>query len=191
MLHTKKALSKSLIDLLSTDTLDRITVSDITDRCGVNRQTFYYYFKDINDLIKWTFSEMAEQAFSGKRSYATWKQTYRVMLEILIENKGFVINSYKSISRTDFEKALGEQVYLLTNKITVELAAKMKVSDENISFISRFYSYAFLGMTMEWILNGMTEPPADFAEKLDRVIKGDISAALERMRVDGPKYRYY
>lgn len=189
--QTKTALSESLIALLSQKTLDKITVSDITSRCGVNRQTFYYYFKDIYDLINWTYENLADKALSGKKTYATWKQNYCILLKIILDNKEFVLNTYSSITREEFEKAIGRKLFSLTRTVTEELSSKMQVSDENKNFISRFYSYAFLGMTLEWMLAGMTEPPAEFTERIDKVVKGDITSALERMRTDGPKYRYY
>jgi AcrR family transcriptional regulator len=50
---TKRAMSASLKKLLLQKPLKDITVGDITDDCGVNRQTFYYHFQDIADLIEW------------------------------------------------------------------------------------------------------------------------------------------
>ena len=50
-LLTEKALAASLKKLLEKKTLDKITVKDITDDCGVNRQTFYYHFHDVFDLV--------------------------------------------------------------------------------------------------------------------------------------------
>ena len=48
---TKRALAESLKKLLLEKPLDRITVSDITEDCGVSRMTFYYHFKDVYDQI--------------------------------------------------------------------------------------------------------------------------------------------
>ena len=48
---TKRALVASLKDLLAEKPLDKITVTDLTEHCGVNRMTFYYHFKDIYDLV--------------------------------------------------------------------------------------------------------------------------------------------
>ena len=50
---TKRALVASLKDLLAEKPLDKITVTDLTEHCGVNRMTFYYHFKDIYDLVEW------------------------------------------------------------------------------------------------------------------------------------------
>ena len=49
---TKKALAASLKKLLEQKTLDKITVVDLAEDCGVNRQTFYYHFQDIYDLVE-------------------------------------------------------------------------------------------------------------------------------------------
>ena len=50
---TKKALAPSLKNLLLKKPLNKITINDITDDCGINRMTFYYHFKDIYDLAEW------------------------------------------------------------------------------------------------------------------------------------------
>ena len=50
---TKRAIGASLKNLLREKKLNKITVQDIADDCGINRQTFYYHFQDINDLVEW------------------------------------------------------------------------------------------------------------------------------------------
>ena len=49
---TKRALEASLKKLLTKKPLDKITITDITEDCGINRMTFYYHFKDIYDLVE-------------------------------------------------------------------------------------------------------------------------------------------
>ena len=52
---TKRALETSLKNLLLKKPVNKITINDITEDCGVNRATFYYHFKDIYDLIEWSW----------------------------------------------------------------------------------------------------------------------------------------
>ena len=54
---TKSSLAASLKKLLEYKTLDRITISDITNNCGINRQTFYYHFDDLAGLVEWMFND--------------------------------------------------------------------------------------------------------------------------------------
>lgn len=59
---TKRALEASLKKLLLEKPLNKITINDITEDCGVNRMTFYYHFKDIYDLVDWILTEDAIKA---------------------------------------------------------------------------------------------------------------------------------
>ena len=63
---TKYALENSLKNLLLQKPLDKITISDITDDCGISRMTFYYHFKDIYDLVEWSLFRRCQKGASGK-----------------------------------------------------------------------------------------------------------------------------
>ena len=58
-LNTKQQLANALKSLMQTKPLEKITIKDIVIFCGVNRQTFYYHFKDINDLLGWIYKTEA------------------------------------------------------------------------------------------------------------------------------------
>ncbi len=49
---TKKAIMESFLRLAGKKPLDKITVRDIVDDCGINRNTFYYYFQDIYAVLE-------------------------------------------------------------------------------------------------------------------------------------------
>ena len=57
----KKAIRDSFIKLLNERPLSQITVRDIVDACGVNRNTFYYYFQDIPQLVETIINEDANR----------------------------------------------------------------------------------------------------------------------------------
>lgn len=65
---TKQALEHALKSLLLKKPFHKITINDITEECGVSRMTFYYHFKDIYDLVEWSFIEDAARALEGKRA---------------------------------------------------------------------------------------------------------------------------
>ena len=64
---TKRALEQSLKNLLLKKPLTKITISDITADCGMNRMTFYYHFKDIYDLVEWVCLEDAKRALTKRK----------------------------------------------------------------------------------------------------------------------------
>ncbi len=74
---TKRALEASLKKLLLQKPLNKITISDIAEDCGISRMTFYYHFKDIYDLVEWVCVEDAARALAGKKTYDTWQEALR------------------------------------------------------------------------------------------------------------------
>lgn len=177
---TKKALAASLKKLLSEKPLDKITVIDIVEDCEVNRQTFYYHFKDIYDLVEWIYTSEATKALDGKKTYDTWQQGFLQIFEYVHVNKAFVLNTYRSINREHLEQYLYNETYNLLIGVIEEKAANMSVRDDDKAFIANFYKYAFVGLMLEWIHNGMRETPSSIINRLNVLIHGDIDKALEK-----------
>ena len=103
---TKEIIAKTFTELLDEKPMSKITVKDIVERCGVNRNTFYYHFKDIYDLVEWSCLEDATQALQGKKTYETWQEGLQQIFEAVLENKPFIMNVYHSVSREQIETYL-------------------------------------------------------------------------------------
>ncbi len=184
---TKRALETSLKNLLLKKPLNKITVSDITEDCGINRMTFYYHFKDIYDLVEWTCVEDASRALDEKKTYDTWEQGFVQIFEAVLANKPFIMNVYRCVSRERVEKYLNQLTDGLLMGVIEERSACMTVRDEDKDFIARVYSYIFVGLMLDWVGNNMKDDPQELVERLAVVIRGDVVSALERVRIDKPK----
>lgn len=182
---TKRALEASLKKMLLQKPLDKITIADLTDDCGVNRMTFYYHFKDIYDLVEWACVEDAARALAGKKTYDTWQQGFYQIFEAVLENKPFILNVFHSVSREQVEIYLYKVTYQLIYGVIEEQAMGMAVREDDKKFIADFYKYAFVGLMLDWIRGDMREDPQIIIDRLDLLIRGDIAMALERYRTDG------
>lgn len=181
---TKNALADSLKALLELRPVDKITISDITDDCGVNRMTFYYHFQDIYDLLEWSWIREANKVLNGKKTYDTWQQGFLQIFNAVSENKQIVMNIYHSVNREQIEIYLYKLTYDLLFGVIEENAAGMEVRDDDKRFIADFYKYAFVGLILDWIRNGMKADPAQIVDRLDTLIHGDIKKALNKCRTD-------
>lgn len=180
---TKRALEQSLKNLLLKKPLTKITVSDITDDCGINRMTFYYHFKDIYDLVEWSCLEDAKRALDEKKTYDTWQQGLLQIFKAVQENKSFILNVYRCVHREQVEKYLQPLVDQLLLNVIDEEAAGITVRDEDKQFIAQVYSYMFIGLMLDWIKDDMREDPQQIVEKLSKLIKGSVSVALSRFKL--------
>ena len=183
---TKRALEASLKKLLLQKPLNKITINDIAEDCGMNRMTFYYHFKDIYDLIEWSCREDANRILEGKKTYETWQQGLLQIFEAVQENKPFILNVYRSVSREQVENYLYKVTYDLLESVVEEQAQGMSVRPEDKAFIATLYKYMLVGLLLDWIKADMKGDPQIMVERLDQVIHGSIHTALERLRTDKP-----
>lgn len=170
--------------MLAKKPLEKIRIIDITEYCGVNRQTFYYHFKDIYDLLEWVYTNEATKALGEKKTYETWQQGFKQIFQYIVNNKEFVLTTFNSVSREYLERYLYNEVYLLLIGVVEEKAKGIPVREKDKSFIADFYKYAFVGIVLDWIKSGMKEESDKIIERLNKLIYGNMEEALERYRTD-------
>lgn len=177
---TKKALEKSLKNLMLKKPLNKITINDLTEDCGINRMTFYYHFKDIYDLVEWSCAEDADRALEGNKTYETWQQGFLNIFHMVLENRAFILNVYHSVSREQVELYLYKVTYGLLYDVIDEKAKGIPVKEEDKKFIADFYKYAFVGIMLNWIKEDMKEDPKEIIERLSILMQEDLVKTLEK-----------
>lgn len=179
-LITKKALANSLKELMKDISLNKISVKQIVEDCGLNRQTFYYHFQDIFDLIEWIYRTEAVESISQYRSYDTWTDGFYKIFIYIEDNKAFCLNTLNSLGRNHLDMYL----YAVTNELLMgvvnEVSCNMNVNEEDKKFIANFYTHAFTGLVIQWMKEGMKENPKVIIEKLSELIEGNFIRALQR-----------
>ncbi|MGI6068966.1 MAG: TetR-like C-terminal domain-containing protein [Blautia sp.] len=176
---TKKALAASLKKLAKKKPLEKITVVDITEDCEVNRQTFYYHFQDIYDLVEWIFKQESIRVIDGNNTYATWQNGLLRVFGYVTENREFITSVYHSANREDLEQYLYRETFQLLLGVVEEKAEGLSVREEDKRFIADFYKFAFVGVLLEWIRGGMKEKPETIVKRMGMLLQGDFTKALE------------
>ncbi len=181
---TKRALEQSLKNLLLKKPLNKITINDITEDCGINRMTFYYHFKDIYDLVEWACLEDAQKALQQKKTYDTWQEGFLQIFQAVKENKPFILNVYHCVHREQVELYLKPLVNRLLMGVLEEESRGMSVREEDMAFIANIYSYIFIGLMLDWVRDDMREEPSTIVARLAIEIQGVFRQSLERFRMD-------
>lgn len=176
--NAKEVFAESLKKMLEKKTLDHIAVKDIVEDCGVSRQAFYYHFNDIYALIEWIFKMEATEALSNNHDINTWQQGYCRILERMRDNKILITNVYRSVSREYLEMFMYNVLHDVIFQVVEEQAKGMLVEQKHKEFIAHFYSLAVVAMGIDWVRNGMKEKPAEIAEQVAVLVKGDFRKAL-------------
>ena len=171
---TKLALEASLKKLLLKKPVDKITINDLTEDCGISRMAFYYHFKDIYDLIEWACLEDGKRALADKKTYSTWSEGLEQIFEAVLENKPFILNVYHSVSQKKIESYLYKLTYDLLADVVEEECRDAAVSGEDKALIAEFYKYGFVGMMLHWIDGGMKADYRELVQRLSSMLRGSI-----------------
>ena len=182
---TKRALEASLKKLLLQKPLDKITIQDLTTDCGISRMAFYYHFKDIYDLVEWACVEDGKRALQGKRTYNSWLEGLEQIFKAVLENKPFIMNVYRSVSKEQIESYLYKLTFELIEGVVNEKAEGTGLPEEDKRFIADFYKYGFVGVMLDWIKDGMQEDYSTIVKKMSLTLHGNISNSIGNFLDEG------
>lgn len=176
---TKKLISETFVELLSNKPFDRITIKDIVDACGINRNTFYYYYSDIYDLLEEIFKKELNEIVGGERNTSSYIEGLIKVANVAYSHKKLIGNICSSRSYEYLENYMYKSCKPIMIDVVTNAAQGLDVPDEDIEFIASFYEYAWIGVISEWFRTGMRESPAKIAGQLWLVMDG-IRRALRK-----------
>lgn len=85
-LNTKKMLADTLISLMKTKSLSKISISEIVKTCHINRKTFYYHFKDIYELFEWHLEQEMLVILNSLDSFQDFDTAFHITLDFFNKN---------------------------------------------------------------------------------------------------------
>lgn len=178
---TKQALANALKQLLQKKQITKITINDIAEACGISRMTFYYHFKDIYDLADWTLQEALHTAIADNRTHDNWQQGFLNLLDVLKAHQPLILNVYRAIDREQVERYMRREVEALLLPVVEEQAAGLQISEKGKHMVAIFYTYAFMGIVLEWIQRNMQASPQEVADTTAAMIHSGFRNSLENM----------
>lgn len=152
------ALAASIKDLMQKHSVKKISISDIVEGCDMNRQSFYYHFKDKYDLVNWIF--YTEFYLAIKEQPMQCMDLFEKICEYFYENKKFYQNSFTVRGQNSFSEYFG---YVLHYILESQLNELFK-DNENVEFYTNFYTDAIRIAIERWLREDTQIPPQHFAE---------------------------
>lgn len=181
---TKFAILKVFGDLAASRPVDKITVKDITDQCGISRNTFYYHYQDIYQVLKAYVQYSAEHVIElmvedeGEDGKAGLKE-----IRYLEANRELLCNLYRSATNEEVRNCLQSASQIIFDRLIESVSQGMEVQAEDKKILSAVCQYTVRGIMTSWMeedgmLNG--ETLEQVLVRLDYLFKGAIREALMR-----------
>lgn len=174
---TKKAIMDAFTAAIAERPLDKITVTELVKACGVNRNTFYYYFHDVYALASEVLSAGMEQAVAGLSPEVRFGGIFRVMTEYAMKNRRLIYHIYHA-DHALVEKRMFETAYAAVLPRVMADAEGLIIGEEQFEQLSAFYSYALTGSFLQWLNRGMKEPLGKYISQMNILLDHSPRAVL-------------
>ncbi len=178
---TKKVLASSLKELLQEKPLSKVTISDITNRAGVNRHTFYYHFSDINDLVLWIFASEINKYGISATPLQDWQNALISILDFAVREKSFVLAVYHSPANERIFRQLYHYSSDYVARIIDDIEPNCRLSAEDRGFLIDFINYGFIGILSKWVKEGMNYNPEELIKHLAAITDEEFKVIITRM----------
>ena len=163
---TKKAIKETFISMLEERPLSNITVKDIVEKCGINRNSFYYHYQDIPALIEEIVKEEAEQILEKYPSVSTIVECFDALIEFASHRKRAIMHIYRSVNREVFERNLmAVTEFFVSNYVNTALTNE-NIGETDKKTVVDYYKCVCFGLVLNWLNTGMTD---EYAHEIRRI----------------------
>lgn len=182
--QTQKFIMSTFMQLLEGESLDKITVRDIVEECEINRNTFYYHYSDIYDLLDDVFRVETEKFMSEDvDENTTFGEKYERAARFVLKYKKAILHIYDSKKRDVLQNYLETLAFSFISRFVKKEADGYGLPDEDIDYITGFYTHAIVGNTLGWIKRKLPSGQEKFiartAGTFNATVKDMIRQCLE------------
>lgn len=152
---TKEIIARTFTELLDEKPMSKITVKDIVERCGVNRNTFYYHFRDIPDVVEFILKKKWDEILEAPQERTSITECVEEMAALIRENRKIMLNVYRSVKRDTFLIYLNDVASYIVTEYFNKNVYKFHLNEKEIQMLIKYYKCVFVGILMEWLDHGL------------------------------------
>ena len=153
---TRQVIARTLIELLDEKPVAKITVKDIVEHCGVNRNTFYYHFRDIPDVVDYTMRQEMDRLLAGEVKARTFPALFFNVISYLTQRRRAILHIYNSLARESFLHYLHSIADYTVRQALGGFTGDSGLSDEEFE-TTCFTCRCFLeGILIDWLDHDMS-----------------------------------
>lgn len=163
---TQKAIQGSFAKLLESKPIDRITIKDITDDCGISRNTFYYHYTDLPMLVEEMLMENAEELIRAYPTIDSLEECLNVGVQFVLNNKRAANHIYNSSHRYIYERCLMKVCRRVVAEYFDLAVPEGYLNAEEREILIDYYKCVSFGVIADWCDKGMKDDYTDTFKKL-------------------------
>ena len=168
--RTKLDLESAMRELLRERPLEQIRVRELTERCNIRRQTFYYHFTDVYDLFSWSMKREQEQLCRRQEECLTWQQVFQDIFHCLQEDRPYYQTVLRLHGREGLWGLLREPMEKLRKSLSAYYQRRYPEIWETEAAKNYGENIVLLQIVLEaWVNNEEEIDPEVFVKKVEAI----------------------
>ncbi len=177
---TKKAIKESFWKLLNEQPLNQISVRDIVEDCGINRNSFYYHFQDIPSLIEEIVMDAANVLINKYPNISSIDECFEAAFRFSLDNKKAILHICNSVNRNIYEQYLMQICEYVVTTYFNTVFHENAISEEYRSLFILFTKCELFGLFIDWVNSGMPENAIDKLKHILSISSGLSDEMIKR-----------
>ena len=144
----KEEICATLKQMMKRKSIQKITIQDLADECGISRYTFYYHFTDIYDCLSWLLQHEVKQHIQSIEYCRTWEEGFDEIFRFIQANaslcKQLRSSPYPDLLYQLFHRELAPLIRLSLSKMIQ--ARQYQASETYMNFLVSFCSHGLEGL---------------------------------------------
>ena len=173
---TKKEIKRSFINLLNEQPLNQISVRDIVEDCGINRNSFYYHFQDIPALIEEIFIEESENLIKKYPKVDDLDACVDSIFQLSMKNKKALLNIFHSVNRDIYEQYTMRLCETFVTKYVYTVFGQYMINERDRKICIWSIKCELFGILIDCCTNGLRE---DYIDDIHRLL--ELSYGIPQM----------
>ena len=179
----KREIKNSFIKLLTERPISQITVKDIVEDCGVNRNSFYYHFQDIPSLLEEIIVEMTAKVIENLPEESTFEEKVTAALQEINLNKRMIYHIYGSSNREFYEKQLMKICEHVTRTYIRSREYSQRVDSKDLEFVISYLKCELFGQLIDWLNHDMSYDIVEHSRILCRMFAGSMRMVCQKYKI--------
>lgn len=187
---TCQAISGALKQLMTQKPLERITVAEIMDTCGMRRQHFYYYFTDIYDLLRWTFEKEALELLRQQQGVSPWQNGFLHLFQYINQNRAVCLCALDSLGKESLKQLLEADVSGIVDRAVRQTAEENGLSAHSpeVEVVICLVTIMMAGAVESWLRGELTQTPEELTRRIDMMFQDYIRGVALRLKASAAVY---
>ena len=177
---TSEAIREAFLSLLEEKPLKHISVRDIVDRCGVNRNTFYYHYRDIPQLLVSIIRDDADAIIQRYATISSLEECLNATVDFLYKRRRSVLHIYRSVNRDIYESYQWRVCRYAADTYINCVLENHIISDDDKKLLVEYLGCIAFGVINNWLEQGMQKDIRAQIHRLCELKQGDLEQMIFR-----------